>query len=90
MKNCINFQLEFNLSMGKKNCINSITECGAAKIPQGRIVGGNTTFEGEHPWMVAIFLHGNNRKEFWCGGILVSKHTIVTAAHCTKDAKKRP
>ena len=60
MKNCINFQLEFNLSMGKKNCINSITECGAAKIPQGRIVGGNTTFEGEHPWMVAIFLHGNN------------------------------
>jgi len=65
-------------------------ECGAAKIPQGRIVGGNTTFEGEHPWMVAIFLHGNNRKEFWCGGILVSKHTIVTAAHCTKDAKKRP
>ena len=67
-----------------------ILECGAAKIPQGRIVGGNTTFEGEHPWMVAIFLHGNNRKEFWCGGILVSRHTIVTAAHCTKDAKKRP
>jgi len=65
-------------------------ECGAAKIPQGRIVGGNTTFEGEHPWMVAIFLHGNDRKEFWCGGILVSRHTIVTAAHCTKDAKKRP
>ena len=70
--------------------LNTITECGAAKIPQGQIVGGNTTFEGEHPWMVAIFLHGNNRKEFWCGGILVSKHTIVTAAHCTKDAKKRP
>ena len=53
-------------------------------------MGGNTTFEGEHPWMVAIFLHGNNRKEFWCGGILISKHTIATAAHCTKDAKKRP
>ena len=29
----------------EKNCINSITECGATKIPQGRIVGGNTTFE---------------------------------------------
>lgn len=71
-------------------------ECGAAKIPrgrrdrEGRIVGGNTTFEGEHPWMVAIFLHGNNSKEFSCGGILVSKHTIVTAAHCTKDIKNRP
>ena len=33
------------------------------KIPQGQIVGGNTTFEGEHPWIVAIFLHNNNRKE---------------------------
>merc|ERR1712226_276843 len=65
-------------------------ECGVTKIPQGRIVGGNDTFEGEYPWMVAIYLHGNGRKEFWCGGALISPLHVITAAHCTKDAKKRP
>jgi len=64
--------------------------CGETKIPQARIVGGNETFEGEYPWMVAIYLHGNGKSEFWCGGALVSRNHIVTAAHCTKDSKKRP
>jgi hypothetical protein len=44
------------------------SECGVSKIPQARIVGGNATYEGQNPWMVAIYLHGNGKKEFWCGG----------------------
>ena len=67
-----------------------LSGCGETKIPQARIVGGNETFEGEYPWMVAIYLHGNGKSEFWCGGALVSRNHIITAAHCTKDSKKRP
>jgi secreted trypsin-like serine protease len=43
-------------------------DCGVSKVPQARIVGGNATYEGQYPWMVAIYLHGNGKKEFWCGG----------------------
>jgi secreted trypsin-like serine protease len=43
------------------------------------ILGGVQASEKEYPWLVA---HYHSTKGFICGGSLVSKKIVVTAAHC--------
>lgn len=53
-------------------------------MKSGRIVGGKGASFGEWPWQVLV------RESTWlglftknkCGGVLISKNYVVTAAHC--------
>lgn len=46
---------------------------------ENRIVGGKETTIAEHPYIVSLQLMGYNHK---CGGSIISKNYVLTAAHC--------
>lgn len=55
------------------------------------ILSGLPVENGEHPHMAAIgYTNQLNDTEFNCGGFIVSKDYVMTAAHCCSDEKAKP
>ncbi|KAM3935163.1 coagulation factor X [Leptodactylus fuscus] len=52
--------------------------------PYGRIVGGRDCKFGECPWQAVLFSEDD---EPFCGGTILSKQFILTAAHCMNQTK---
>ncbi|XP_061398821.1 serine protease SP24D-like [Musca vetustissima] len=57
----------------------------ATATPTGRVVGGQDAYEGQFPHQISLRRNGSHT----CGGSIISKNFILTAAHCvgTTDAQ---
>ncbi|XP_065650496.1 transmembrane protease serine 9 isoform X4 [Hydra vulgaris] len=64
----------------------SQTECGNPRVQTGRVIAGVTPKIGAWPWQTLLFENGIE----FCGGTLIHREWILTAAHCIHGKEYEP
>uniref|UniRef100_A0A0A1WRV5 Serine protease gd n=1 Tax=Zeugodacus cucurbitae TaxID=28588 RepID=A0A0A1WRV5_ZEUCU len=63
--------------------------CGKeGNVVRGFVYGGDEVSRGQFPWLTAIYNKVPDGLNFKCGGTLISRRTVISAAHCFNDLKK--
>lgn len=62
-------------------------ECGINDYNNVRIRGGKLAKEGAHPWIARLIKSGT-KDDVACGGSIISRDFVLTAAHCAHLTEK--
>lgn len=52
-----------------------------------RIIGGTGAIMGDWPWQ-AVLVHNDPGRNIFCGGSLIARNWVLTAAHCVQDMQR--
>ena len=74
----INF-VTFDVQLAPSNSFCVAASCGKSWVPQPRVIAGADASLGEWPWQAWLHI---DHVGFTCGGSLVAREWVVTAAHC--------
>ncbi|CRK88880.1 CLUMA_CG002636, isoform A [Clunio marinus] len=66
---------------------NSESQCGVSLKISGRIYNGKVVEKNQWPFLVALTYNPDG--EFFCGGTLISRSHVLTAAHCLQEKRQQ-
>ena len=56
-----------------------------SNLQRRRLAGGQKAPQGSQPWTASIRVQGATSSRHLCGGVLLSKYHVLTAAHCMEE-----
>ncbi|KAI7812319.1 hypothetical protein IRJ41_022599 [Triplophysa rosa] len=62
-------------------CLDSVPICGQSPL-NTKIIGGEVAQAGAWPWQVSIHVNSGISSSHFCGGSLINKDWVLSAAHC--------